>query len=46
MTIEIILFLLIYDKEMVLFINKLYDFNMKNHIIQIVKKIFYIKKEA
>ncbi len=46
MIIEVTLFLLIYSREKVLLINELYDFYMKNHMMQIVKEVSHMRKEA
>ncbi len=40
------LFLLMYGREAVLPIDKLYDLRMRDCIMQIVKEIFHIREEA
>jgi len=39
-------FLLIYDREVVLPIDEPYDLRMRDHMMQIVKEVPYIRKEA
>ncbi len=45
-TIEVILFLIMYGKEVVLLIDEPYDLYMKDHMMQIVKEVLHIRKEA
>jgi len=45
-TIRIIPFLLIYDRKAVLLIDKPYDLRMRDCMMQIVKKVLYIRKET
>ncbi len=39
-------FLLMYGREAILPINKPYDLRMRDCMMQIVKKVFYIREEA
>ncbi len=39
-------FLLVYDREAVLPIDELYDFHIKDRMMQIVKEVSHIKEEA
>ncbi len=39
-------FLLMYSREAILFIDESYDFCMKDHMMQIVKKVLHIKEKA
>jgi len=40
------LFLLLYSKEAVLPINEPYDFYMRDHMMQIVEEVLYIREKA
>ena len=44
--IEVTSFLLMYSREAILFIDESYDFCMKDHMMQIVKKVPHIREEA
>jgi len=41
----IIPFLLVYSREAVLPINELYNLHIRNHMMQIIKEVFHIRKE-
>ena len=45
-TIRVTSFLLIYGREVMLPINKPYDLHMRDHMMQIVKEVLHIRKEA
>ncbi len=44
--IDITLFLLIYDREIILLIDEIKSLIIYEHMISIVKKIFHIREEA
>ena len=43
---KVTLFLFVYDRKVILPIDKPYDLHMRDHMIQIVKEIPYIREEA
>ena len=45
-TMRVIPFLLVYSKEAVLLIDKPYNLHMRDHIMQIMEEVSYIREKA